>query len=147
MRALVLFSLLALAAPNREDPTPKDKRASPADLVLGDWALEKLEHGSPRQPHDTIQRNLAMRITATDSFFMSNGTVSEGDGLTARIAIDWSKNPAAIDFMPKSRGGKMPGILKIEGDVLILGLTTGGDQRPTDFATAQMLGHYRRIKK
>ena len=79
---------------------------------------------------------------------MVNGQPSLGDGLTANYTIDWSVNPAAITFMPKQRGGKMPGILKIEGDTLTMGLTIGGNgNRPADFASAEMIAHYKRVGK
>ena len=64
---------------------------------------------------------------------------------TAGYSINWATNPIRIEFRPKQRGGTLPGILKFEGDMLILALTSSPDQGPQDFATAQMLGHYKRV--
>ncbi len=112
---------------------------------MGDWQLESLGLGIPRVQGATI--NAVLRILPAETIFMINGMASEADGLTARYTIDWSRNPPAIDFMPKQRGGKMPGILKLEGDRLTIGLTTSGDMRPSDFADAQMVARYKRVGK
>ncbi len=148
MRALLLLGVLAIAAPARperhysrpEEPKPLQEQ------IIGEWQLVKLAHGTPRLEH-AVTNNMALRITPSETVFLVNGQPSQGDGLTANYSIDTSRNPIAIDFMPKQRGGKMPGILKLEGDILIVGLTTSGDVRPADFASAQMLGHYKRVAK
>ncbi len=147
MRALFSILLIAVAAPNREDPTPKEKPPVPQQQILGDWQLVKLSLGPGSVPQDRTTFNQVFRITPTETVFMVNGEPSVGDGLTAMYTLDPSKNPMTIDFTPKQRGGKMPGILKLEGDQLILGLTTGGEVRPADFGNAQMTAYYKRVQK
>jgi uncharacterized protein (TIGR03067 family) len=148
MRAVLLLGVLSIAAPVRPERNyPRAEEPKPLqEQIIGDWQLVKLAHGTPRMEH-AINHNMVLRITPSETVFIVNGQPSQADGLTANYSIDWARNPIAIDFMPKQRGGKMPGILKLDGDTLIMGLTTGGDVRPADFASAQMLGHYKRVGK
>jgi uncharacterized protein (TIGR03067 family) len=105
-----------------------------------------IAHGTPRMEY-AVTTNMALRITPSETVFLINGQPSQGDGLTANYSIDVKRNPIAIEFRPKQRGGKMPGILKLEGDTLIMGLTTSGEMPPADFASADMVGHYKRVRK
>lgn len=148
MRALLVLGILTIAAPVRPErnyPSPEELKPL-QEQIVGDWQLVKLAHGTPRMEH-AVTNNMVLRITPSETVFLVNGQPSQGDGLTANHSIDWARNPIAIDFMPKQRGGKMPGILKLDGDTLIMGLTTSGDVRPADFDSAQMLGHYKRVGK
>lgn len=133
MRALVLFAVLAIAVPDRPDPTPKQDKP-PQNQLVGDW-------------QDRNHPAHMLRFVGDETVFMINGQASAGDGLTARVFIDWSKNPATIDFMPKQRGGKMMGILKLEGDQLHIALTTTNAPRPMNFGMANLALHYQRVKK
>ena len=133
MRAFVIVAVLAIAVPDRPDPTPKQD-LPPQNQILGDW-------------QDRNNRIHMLRFVGGESVFMVNGQASAGDGLTANVFIDWSKNPATIDFMPKQRGGKMMGILKLDGDQLNIALTTGNGPRPTNLAVANLVLHYQRVKK
>lgn len=136
MRAILLIAVLAIAAPDRPAPPMPEKPPSPQQVILGDW-------------QDTGNRGFIFRIMPNESHFLTNGKISEADGLTAQITIDWNATPTAIDFMPR-RGGKMQGIVKVEGDKLTLALNTGGGPRPRDFrqgAGGDLLLHYQRVKK
>lgn len=148
MRAVLLLGVLTLAAPVRpERPArPEEQQASPQQQLMGDWQLVKLGLGAPGGPN-AVNGNLVLRISASETLFIINGQPSQGDGLTANYTIDWKTNPVAITFMPKQRGGTMPGILKLEGDTLIMGLTTSGQNRPADFGSAQMVAYYTRVGK
>ncbi|MBM3993013.1 MAG: hypothetical protein FJ303_02490 [Planctomycetes bacterium] len=137
MRMCFLLTVL-VAAPIRE---PTDPPKPPQAVLHGDWLCTMVNK------NPSIERNMIFRITPTETFFIINGAVSQGDGLTATYKADMTQNPIAIDFFPRSRGGKMPGIIRIEGDVLILGLrTAGGDKRPTDFSNADLVAHYKRVR-
>lgn len=144
MRAALFLSVLAIAAPARPERTPRaEQPRSPQEQFIGDWRLVKVGSGTPRREWDVS--NMVLRVAASETIFMVDGVPSKEDGLTAAYSIDWSTNPAVITFRPKQRGGQMPGILKIEGDTLTLGLTTSGEQRPGDFASAQMIAYYKRV--
>ena len=125
MRSLLLISLLAVAVPDREDPTPKDKPKPVQEQILGDWLCEKV--GGANVAQNSV---MVFRITPSETVFLVNGQPSIGDGLTATYSLDATKNPIAIDFMPRQRGGKMPGIMMLDGDTLTLGWRTSGDARP-----------------
>jgi uncharacterized protein (TIGR03067 family) len=119
MRALLMLAVFAVAVPDRQDPTPKESRTLPGDQILGDWKDDRGDY--------------AIRFLPGESAYVIGGQVSPGDGLTANVVFDWTQAPVHIDFMPKQRGGKMMGILKIEGDRLTLCVNTGGGSRPTVF--------------
>jgi uncharacterized protein (TIGR03067 family) len=146
MRAFLMFTVLAVAVPDRPDPTPKDAKP-PREQILGDWLCEKIEFGKMGGTIEPSNDVRVFRITPSETVFLINGKPSPGDGLTAAYSIDWSKNPVAIDFMPRGRNGKMTGILRLEGDRLTLGLRTSGDARLIDFNSADLVGHYKRIQK
>lgn len=135
MRAIMLLTMFAVAAPNRQSIGPVAPSSSPHDQLIGDWITDN-------------NPSYVLRFGPTDSTFMVNGQPSPADGLTASTAIDFSKNPVAIDFMPKMRGGKMMGILKIEGDRLTINLNTGAGPRPTNFNDrgGTLFLQYRRAK-
>jgi uncharacterized protein (TIGR03067 family) len=147
MRVALVLTVLAVAAPVRPDRFSRPEEPKrPQDQIVGDWQLVKLARGLALG-EQAVNDNRVLRITPTDTVFMMNGQPSVGDGLTANYTIDWSKSPAVITFMPKQRGGKMLGIFKIEGDTLVVALNTGGGQPPADFASAAMIGHYKRVGK
>ena len=133
MRAVLMFAVLAVAVPDRPDPTPK-KAPLPKEQIVGAW-------------QDQNNRTLMLRIRPAESEFLINGNPSPHDGLTANIVIDWTKNPATIDFQPKQRGGVMLGILKLEGDQLTINLRTSGNTRPTNFGAGDLLLHYQRVRR
>lgn len=143
---------MLVALPDRPDLTPRQKPSTPQAMILGDWHLEKLEF-SGRAGDNPAGLTRVFRISETETLFIMNGQPSPADGLTATYKIDWSANPIAIDLMPKQRGGVMPGILRLEGDRMIVALNTDGGKindvgagnRPTDFKNAPMTGYYRRV--
>jgi uncharacterized protein (TIGR03067 family) len=133
MRCLLIFAFLVIAVPDRQDPTPKEAKPL-REQIFGDW-------------QDRNNKILVIRIMPTESIFLVNGKPSPADGLTATYAIDWSKNPVAIDFIARGGGRKLEGILKLEGDRLILALPLNNATRPTDFGPGNQVLHYQRIRK
>jgi uncharacterized protein (TIGR03067 family) len=133
MHAFLILTVLTVAVPDREDPTPTEQRLDPSAKILGDW-------------HDD-RNNYILRFQPGETVFMMNGQPSPGDGLTANVVIDWTQSPVHIDFMPKQRGGKMMGILKMEGDQLTVCINTGGGPRPTVFSTPDLLLNYHRNRR
>lgn len=133
MRALLMIAALAVAVPDRQDPTPKTDQ-SREKQILGEWAA--------------VKGSKTLQFKASETLFSYNGIPSPSDGLTAKISIDWSKNPVTIDFMPM-RGGTMPGILNLDGDRLTIALRVSGGTRPTDFGVNPqvLLLNYNRVRR
>jgi uncharacterized protein (TIGR03067 family) len=133
MRALMLMSALAFAAPIRQDTNPMPEHW-PSTQILGNW-----------RDRTNPSHVLAIRPGQTD--FIVDGQFSPADGLTAKVVIDWSTNPVAIDFMPRDRGGQMLGILKLEGNQLQIAINTEGSPRPNDFGIGDIVLRYHRTVK
>jgi len=141
MRFLIAMSLIAVAVPDRPDRTPRES-LSPQAQIVGDWHYTGTRADAPPQP---APPGYFFRITATESFWMENGKPSPGNGFTARIAIDWTKNPVTIDLAPKHGGQVLQGILKLEGDRLTLAWSNN-PPRPIDFSAPQNIHFFTRIK-
>jgi hypothetical protein len=144
MSTALLLTFAAIAAPNREPAGPIVTPRKPVDMILGDWFYENLTQGKPAV--GVVKPNLGIRFLPGETIFMFNGNPSPGDGLTAKVVIDWSQTPVTIDFMPM-RGGTMRGILKFEGEHLYMAICTSDGPRATDFHSPQFLvGKCTRIK-
>lgn len=150
MRSLLLLTLLAVAVPDREDPTPKSKAKPIQQQILGEWQLVgTVIGGNPDRRKD--DRGAVLTFTASEIQIAENGKRQENDD--AVYTLDATRKPVAIDITPK-RGGerKIEGILKVEGDQLVLCFPHGGGaMRPTDFVSAPQsqvaVMHFKRIKK
>ena len=150
MRALLVFTLLAFVAPDRENPTPKDKAKPIQEQVLGDWQLVKAVMGADANPRKEFGATI-LTFTAGEIQIQENGKRQDRDD--AGYTLDVKKMPTAIDIIPKRGGDKtIQGILKLEGDQLTLCFTHGGNgDRPLDFVsppnTQIALMHFKRVKK
>ena len=133
MRAVLLLAIFAVAVPDRPAPPVPEAPPIPQIQVLGDW-------------RDRATERQVLRIGPSASEFLVNGIPSVQDGLTGAYAIDWSKNPVAIDFMPRRGGAKLECILKLDGDRLSLALPLNNEPRPTAFNSAKCVLHYQRVK-
>ena len=118
MRILLLFAGAVLAAPDRPDPTPKEARPLQEHLQ-GEWQVVAAVLGGKPQP--------ALKPGETVFIFA-------GDRLTIRrpnlenvyeFNLDAKQNPAVINLRSVILAGKerkggafIPGILKVEGDML-----------------------------
>ena len=117
--------------------------AGPSARIIGDWRY--ISNGREPDPFAPPSTSV-FRLTATESQWMERGVPMPGKGFTAKIQIDWKQNPAAIDLMPKHGGSAIRGIIKLDGDRLTLGWSNN-DKRPADFATANNIHHFTRVKK
>ena len=121
MRALLLISVLAIAAPVRpqREPVP-DERPPLAEQILGDWVTVQYIRGGTV---DKEAEGTGLKFTRT--------------ALEVHEKLDAAKAPASIDILvPYQRGETVRAILKVEGDQLTLCLRDGGgDERPTSFAS------------
>lgn len=136
MHALLMIPLLALAVPDRPDPTPREAK-SPQELIVGDWLCIEATG-------NTVH---TFRVTPAETLWSLNGLPSPENGLTANIVIDGSKTPATIDFTAKRGGGKYLGIWKVEGDQLTFAINDiNNNSRPTEFRAPAQVARFRRIK-
>lgn len=149
MRAALLFAALAVAVPDRPNPTPKVEPAAP-EPQLGEWRLDKFDVGGGPGPALTDNSARILHFTRTEVLVSVNGQPQPNDSTT--YTIDWSKKPAAIDIFGKMNGNmkKMEGIVKVEGDQLTMCLNLDGS-RPTDFVSAPgkltAVMYLKRVKK
>ena len=142
MRAFLLIAFLAAAVPDRPDPAPK-QATPPAAQILGDWQVEKMVPAQPLEMETSV-----MTFTPTEILVAVNGARRPEESATYRL--DSSKNPAAIDFVPKNGPKSVPGILKLQGDRLILCFAIEGN-RPTAFNPSSqnltVVLYLKRVKK
>ena len=141
MRTAFVLALL-IALPDRPDQSPREKPKSLQELFLGDWGIEKTDVTGNR--YGDI--NSIWRITPSGAIWVSGGTPMDANGLTASYTIDWTKNPITIDLKPKSQTA-MPGILRIDGDRMVMALDTAGTNRPASFENAPWIHAFIRIQK
>jgi uncharacterized protein (TIGR03067 family) len=147
MRVLLLLALFLVAAPDRENPTPKAKPKPFEEQILGDWQLESVQFGGGINPPKETE-NRTFLFTPTEIQVKQNGMAKPEDHAT--YTLDTSKKPIAIDFQPKMGGQmKIEGILKLEGDRLTFCFALGGP-RPTEFTaetkTIQAVMQLKRIR-
>lgn len=145
MRAVLLVTLLLPAIPVRpERPQAETQpQVGPQQLIIGDWLCEKVTSAQGQNLGTPGNNRMIFRILPGQSIFIVNGKDSEHDGLTGAYTIDWTANPPAMHFRPK-RGGKLGGLIRLEGDLLVLAL--GGETPPMGFGSASMIAYYRRVK-
>jgi len=118
MRPLILLAAVAFAAPDREDPTPKENRP-PQERVLGDW---RIANG----PNDNVLR--VLRIERGKMLILVDGIPWPNDAFSGDVAFDWTVSPATFDYTAK----QYRGILKFDGELLLVNLALGGE-RPANF--------------
>jgi uncharacterized protein (TIGR03067 family) len=148
MRALVFVALAVIAVPDRQDPNKKDDKPFEEQL-LGEWQYVKAVHGGQDAP---IGNQDLVLIFGKDSIQVrQQGKIQDRDA--TGYHIDATRMPIAIDLMPKNGPmEKIPGILKLEGDELVICIAEPpGTARPTDFVSAPnsrgSVLYLKRIKK
>ena len=122
MRAVFLIATFAVAVPIREDPTPRQEKPL-QEKILGDWRIDS-------GPNDGVLR--VLRFTATDMLILVDGKPWPDDAYSGPFTMDVAQNPVTFDI----QRNKYQGILKLEGDQLIVCLSLGG-ARPTGFNPEQ----------
>lgn len=152
MHAVFLIALLAVAAPNREDPTPKETTKPLQEQILGDWQLVKRVLGGNDNPNDRIGGIVSI-TSKTLQFRDKDQAAPEEETL---YHLDVFKKPATIDLTPTRNNGAgnmiVRGIVKIENDTLTICFSFGGKgERPTEFTSPAQsttaLIQFTRIKK
>jgi hypothetical protein len=130
MHTLLAILVLALAPPDRPNPTPKQQGRPIAEDILGEWQV--IYHFTGGKDDN---RNTLMWVFSKESMqhvYNENGTKRPAS--TFPYTLDVGKSPAVIVF-PAS---KFAGILKVEGDVLMICLHGSPElQPPPDFASPE----------
>lgn len=123
---ILVIGILALLVPAQ----------SPASEVArhqGVWQVESfLRDGKETDP--AIARSITRTVEGDHVVWKRDGKSFAGTGLV----LDPSAKPAAIDVIPdggKSRGDRVLGIYKYEGDELWICMADPGDPRPRAFAS------------
>jgi uncharacterized protein (TIGR03067 family) len=152
MRAVLMFAILAVAVPDRPDPTPRESKPF-KDQVQGQWQItDALNAG---KPHAMLKLGPSTFIFAGDRMTIRKPKLE--DNIYA-IKLDVTKSPVAIEIVAKKIAGKdiangraVLGIIKLEGDVLTICFdSTGNPGRPTEFTSPvgsqTMLWQMKRIR-
>ena len=142
MRTLFVLALV-VALPDRPDMTPREKPRSPHEALLGDWAYIS----STADGFGEGNLNSIWRVTATEAIWLAGGSPMNENTLTATYSIDWTASPVTIDLQPKQHNGKMLGIVRIEGDRMVMAMALYGGSRPTEFHNAPWVHSFRRVKR
>jgi uncharacterized protein (TIGR03067 family) len=138
MRVVVMIAVfaVAVAVPDREDPSKKDVKPLQEQLQ-GEWQLFKASAGGrgedPQKVDGTIlvvkNKNMAIR------------EAGRGKAEDVAFTLDETKKPVAIDLMPghgdpQNGREKVLGIIQIDGDTLTICFPKGGGAiRPREFAS------------
>ena len=134
MREFLMIAVLAVAVPDRQDPTPR-KAGSSADQLPGEWQLvTALRNG---MPHGATKPGEAVFIFEASQMTIQRPWLKNVYAFT----IDTTKNPWTVEMRSTNLGGKemknngtVPGIVKLEGDTLSICVRSGGP-RPTEFTS------------
>ena len=101
-------------------PAGKEKAELPK--IEGDWVVEKYIQGGKEN-----EKRTGMHFS-----FVDGKVIVKEEGADIGYTVDPKKNPATIDLI--SGKGNIPGIYKIEGDVLTICFPKGGTtETPTKF--------------
>jgi uncharacterized protein (TIGR03067 family) len=121
--------ILAAAGMLAVAPAPDEKEKKDQDKMQGTWSVQTITRGGKDMPADEAAK---MKLVIDGEKFTPtiSGKADEGD---STFKLDPAKKPATIDVTDK-KGEVVPGIYKIDGDVLTIAAHLGGKERPTEFA-------------
>jgi uncharacterized protein (TIGR03067 family) len=137
MRAVVLISVLALAAPVRppRDPVPNEARPL-AEQIQGEWQV--IDAKVSGRPHRSVKPGeVVVWVFASNKKILRLPSNKE---YTYEFTLDTTRQPAFIDSVLTKdgtmdrKGQPSMGIVKIEGDVLTICLNSAA--RPTEFISS-----------
>src|ERR1700684_3261385 len=116
MRSFVVIALVILAVPDREDPSKKAVKPVEEQL-LGEWLCVRAVQAGQDDP--IRQRELTLIVEKDVIRVRENGKINSRD--ETGYKIDAAKKPITLDLTPKNMTDlKIPGILKLDGDDLVI---------------------------
>ena len=135
MRGLVTFSavLLLIGADDPQDAAKKE-----AAKLQGEWTMVAGEKDGRTAPKNFIEG--AKRVCKDDELTV---TVNDRLYMKAKISIDPSKKPKAIDYIVMegdNKGKTLPGIYELEGDTVKFCFAAPDHDRPMDFSAEKGSG-------
>jgi uncharacterized protein (TIGR03067 family) len=130
MQATILFAALALGAPALKDPPKKELK------LEGEWVVESQTTGG-RLLNSKIERRYI--FSADGKWTMTTSKAKVNPKLTRVYSLDTSKPLATIDMRtsPTLERPTYIGIVKMEGDRLILCYNRGVEERPKTFESPE----------
>jgi uncharacterized protein (TIGR03067 family) len=143
MRAFLLVPLIAIAVPDRPNPSPQDTRPT-QERLLGQWLMIKRVTNGKDDP------NLANLTLVFSNDKMEHVTLGQTNAMaTFPYTLDVGKNPAVIEF---TQSGRIAGLLRIEGETLTICLEmTGQGKLPASFdspiGSSHSLLQLKRVRK
>jgi uncharacterized protein (TIGR03067 family) len=135
MREFVMLTAVCILV-GADDPPDAAKK----DLVKlqGEWSMISGEKDGQAAPKDVIQG--AKRVCKDDELTV---TVDDRVYMKAKIALDPSKKPKAIDYVVTEgdhKGKKLLGIYEMDGDTVKFCLASPDKERPNDFTAERGSG-------
>ena len=121
MQALLMIAVLAVAVPDRPDPTPKDNARPLPEQLIGEWRLVKQTNGG----RDSTENTLTLLFTGKAMQHVHNRDGTRQTAGNFPYTLDTTKFPAVISFHPSNEA-----IFKIEGDILTICFSPVGVRQP-----------------
>jgi uncharacterized protein (TIGR03067 family) len=112
MYAVLMFTCLAIAVPDRQDPAPRQADPLP-EQIRGDWKLVKHVIAG-NNVHEMNNLVMAFERDKMQHVYLRDGRRDPGG--TFPYKLDTNRNPAVIDF----RAANYIGIIKVEGDIMTI---------------------------
>jgi uncharacterized protein (TIGR03067 family) len=126
----LFFAALTLGAPALKDLPKKELK------LEGEWVVESQTTGG-RLLNSKVERRYIFSADGKWTMTAIKGNVAPK--LTRTFQLDTSKDPATIDMRLSAAAGQPTyvGIVKMEGDRLILCYNRGTEERPKKFESLQ----------
>jgi uncharacterized protein (TIGR03067 family) len=151
MRAALMIAVLAVAVPDRPDPTPKEARPL-TEQLQGEWQMVSTLVGG--QPDKISVRGDHVIVFKADQMHIGLRAKQLPAQFKYAFAVDATKKPASFDiiYQRTEKGKILPCIVKIEGEVLTLCYSRlGANDRPAEFASPRdtniVLWQFKRVGK
>jgi uncharacterized protein (TIGR03067 family) len=132
MQASLFLAALALGAPALKDPPRKELK------LEGEWIVESQTTGG-RLLKSKIERRYIFSADGKWTMTTAKAKANVTPKLIRAYSLDKSRDPATIDMRnsPTLERPTYVGIVKIEGDRLILCYNRGAEERPTKFESPE----------
>src|SRR5437660_12212149 len=100
MRAIFMFTILAIAVPDRPDPTPRESKPF-NDRIQGQWQIVDALNGG--KPHAMLKLGPSVFIFEGNRMTIRKPKLEDN---IYTITLDPTKSPVAIEIVAKKIAGK-----------------------------------------